>query len=362
MAGDAVRARLLPPLLALALGACAHASPPLAVIGYYPGDSAAFRAHRPERLTHIIYSFGHLRGSELFVDTLAARTTIPALVALKRQNPRLRVLLSLGGWTGCATCSVVFESDSGRKLFAASVRRLNDSLGTDGIDLDWEYPVIPGPPGHRYVPWDRESFTALVRALRAALGPGAEITFAAGGFSDYLTQAIDWAAVVPVVDRVHLMTYDLVHGYSKETGHHTPLRSTRRQPESVEHALHLLDSLGVPRAKVALGAAFYARVFGGVDSAGGGRYQAAWFARGVSWRDIDAGLAGFTRHWDRDAEAPYAYNPATREYATYDDTTSVRLKTRWARRHGLGGVMFWQLTDDAPSGGLLDAILAEAGR
>jgi chitinase len=43
--------------------------------------------------------------------------------------------------------------------------------------------------------------------------------------------------------------------------------------------------------------------------------------------------------------------------ASYDDSASVRLKTLYALHKGLGGVMFWQLTDDRFfSGGLLDAI------
>jgi chitinase len=43
--------------------------------------------------------------------------------------------------------------------------------------------------------------------------------------------------------------------------------------------------------------------------------------------------------------------------ASYDDTASVRLKTRYAMQKGLGGVMFWQLTEDHFfSDGLLDVI------
>lgn len=348
---------------ALLLAACGGTPRQLAVIAYYPGDSAAFRPYHVAGLTHIIYSFGHIQEGELVLAPDAARRAIPALVALKREQPGLRVLLSLGGWGGCGPCSEAFASDSGRRRFAQSVRRLSDALGTDGIDLDWEYPAIPGYPGHRYTPEDRDHFTALVAALRQALGPRREITFAAGGFTDYLLQSVDWRRVMPLVTRVHLMSYDLVHGYSTTTGHHTPLYSTPGQVESVDHAIHLLDSLGVPRRQVAIGAAFYARIFAGVDSVDGGRYRPGRFARGVSWRGLDAALqAGFVRYWDPVAMAPWAYDAATGEYATYDDTLSVRRKTRYARREGLGGIMFWQLLDDQPSGGLLDAILDEASR
>ncbi len=351
-----------PRLAALALGALLACAPaqPFVVVGYYPGDAGAVDAYPVGDLTHLIYSFGHLRGAELALDSVAARTTVPALVGLKRRHPKLKILLSLGGWGGCGPCSEVFATDSGRRVFARSVRRLGDSLGTDGIDLDWEYPAIPGFPGHRHDPADREHFTALVIALREALGPGREITFAAGGFTEYLQTSVDWARVMPLVDRVHLMSYDLVHGFSTRTGHHAPLFSTPAQVESVDHAVRLLDSLGVPRRQVVIGAAFYARVFGEVDTVDGGRYRPGRFVRGVSWRDMARGLGpGFVAGWDSVAAAPWAYDAAAREYATYDDPRSVRRKTRYAIERGLGGIMFWQLLDDLPAGGLLEAMTRE---
>ena len=116
-----------------------------------------------------------------------------------------------------------------RQEFARSVKELNDYFNTNGIDLDWEYPVIEGYPGHPFQPGDKQHFTALVSALRAQLGSTNEISFAAGGFEKYLEQSIDWKAVAPMVDKINLMTYDLVNGNGTITGHHTPLYSTPGQ-------------------------------------------------------------------------------------------------------------------------------------
>jgi chitinase len=41
---------------------------------------------------------------------------------------------------------------------------------------------------------------------------------------------------------------------------------------------------------------------------------------------------------------------------TYDDSVSIALKTKYAMKRKLGGIMFWQLMDDKFSGGLLDII------
>ncbi|WP_425476409.1 hypothetical protein [Paraflavitalea speifideaquila] len=42
--------------------------------------------------------------------------------------------------------------------------------------------------------------------------------------------------------------------------------------------------------------------------------------------------------------------------ATFDDSRSLALKTKYAIDKGLNGIMFWELTLDQPEDGLLDAI------
>lgn len=352
------------PAAALALAGAPTPKPRLAVIAYYAGDATGLRRYPTDKLTHIIYSFLHLQGARLAFDNAQASATVAALVKLKTQHPQLKVMLSLGGWTGCPTCSQVFATQQGRATFAASVKEQLRVTHTDGIDLDWEYPAIAGPPGHRFAPEDRHNFTLLVQALRATLGSQYEISFAAGGFPAYLRHSVEWPAVMAVVDRVNLMSYDLVNGYSTTTGHHTPLRATPQQRESVADGVRFLDSVGVAPGKIVIGAAFYARVFGQVAPAANGLYQSGSFRRAINYRDFGDSLSaaqGFTQYWDSTAQAPYAYNPRRQEFATFDNARSLQLKARYAQAKHLGGVMFWELTCDAPQHGLLDK-LYEAAR
>ena len=313
-------------------------------------------------MTHIIFSFCHLKGNRLSVDNARDTLTIQRLVALKSRNPQLKVLLSLGGWGGCETCSNVFTTDNGRQEFSRSVKELLDYFKADGIDLDWEYPAISGFPGHRFVPEDKPNFTKLVMELRKAIGTKNEISFAAGGFSKFLEESIEWKKVMPLLDRVNLMTYDLVHGYSTVTGHHTPLYSTPQQKESADNAIHYLDSIGIPLNKLVIGAAFYARIFENVDSANNGLYQPGKFKRGVPFKaypTVFSADSGFVYHWDPIARAPWLYNAAQKLFVTFDDTTSMRLKTAYAADKKLNGIMFWQLGEDTYSNGLLDVIYEE---
>lgn len=330
-----------------------------AVIAYYHGGAADAHTFRADQLTHIIFSFMHLQGNELAADDAGDSLTVRRLVDLKQQNPALKVLLSLGGWGGCATCSPVFATERGRLEFAASVKRLLLEYHADGIDLDWEYPAIEGYPGHAYDAADRRHFTLLVQALRRELGPACEISFAAGGSNDFFDHSIDWAAVMPLVNRVHVMTYDLVSGFSTRTGHHTPLYSTPEQILSADYAVRYLDSLGVPKSKIVIGAAFYARVWENVPDINRGLYQPGKFKSFVAYRSIDETLRpgnSFTFYRDSTAQAPYAYSAALGQFATFDDRRSVAEKMRYVRRHKLGGLMFWQLGGDRPAGGLLQAI------
>ncbi len=329
------------------------------VIAYYAGGPEQVDSFPIEKLTHIIFSFSHLKGNQLHINTARDTATIEKLVSLKNRNPNLKVILSLGGWGGCASCSDVFSSKSGRKEFAKSVKKLSQYFHTDGIDLDWEYPAIEGFPSHKYQPADKQNFTSLIDQLRKKLGNRYEISFAAGGFKQFIEESIEWKKVMNKVNRVNLMTYDLVNGFDTSTGHHTPLYSTPFQTESTGHAVSLLVNAGIPKDKIVIGAAFYARVWENVSDSAFGLYQIGKYKKNVDFKNFETQLSvdsGFVYHWDEVANAPYIYNPAKKLFATYDNKNSIRLKTEYVVDQGLNGIMFWQLAYDTFENGLLDVI------
>jgi chitinase len=331
-----------------------------AVIGYYGGGkSSLLDSFATEKLTHILFSFCHLQGNRLFVSNERDTAAIRHMVELKNKNPRLKVILSMGGWGGCRTCPMVFATPEGRNEFVSSVKELTDYFHTDGIDLDWEYPALTNVPGYPFSPEDKDHFTLLIKRLRKKLDRSTEISFAAGGFTQYLTTSIDWKQVAPRVNYINLMTYDLVGGYDTVSGHHTPLYSTPQQVESTDNAVRYLQSIGVPASKLVIGAAFYARIFENVDSINNGLYRPCRFRNGVSYHDQARALStdsGYVFHWDPIAQAPYMYNAQKRFFVTFDDTLSVRLKTKYAMDRRLGGIMFWELPEDKFTDGLLDVI------
>jgi chitinase len=332
------------------------------VIAYYTGDDKLINEYDVTKLTHIIYSFCHLKNGKLNVDNAQDSTTIKSLVLLKTINPKLKIMLSLGGWGGCAPCSDVFSTAQGRSAFAKSVKEVNDYFKTDGIDLDWEYPAIEGVPGHQYQLADRANFTELIKILRTTLGKNNELSFAAGGFTKFLDESIEWKIVMPLVDRVNIMSYDLVNGYSKVTGHHTPIYSRSKNDQSTNKAVNYLLKLGIPSEKLVIGAAFYTRVWKNVAAINHGLYQSGEHTQGVSYKEYATTLTpekGWNYFWDSKTKAAYWYNPKEKMFATGDDISSVTAKTTYAIKNKLGGIMFWELTLDTPRDGLLEAINRE---
>lgn len=343
-------------LISIALLSSAQSPKDFTIIAYYSAGPEQVDSLPAEKLTHIIYSFCHLSGNKLTVSSGRDSLTIKKLVALKKRNPKLKVILSLGGWGGCKTCSDVFSTKEARKEFSESVLELNRYFQTDGLDLDWEYPTIEGYPGHAYKLEDKANFTTLLKQLRKTMGPTYELSFAAGGFQKFLEESVDWKAVMKLCDRVNVMTYDLVHGYSTVTGHHAALYSNPLQKESTDNAVQYLIKIGVPRNKIVIGAAFYARVWENVAPENNGLYQTGKFKMGINYKTFPSTLKDFQLYWDETSQAPYGYNASEKLFATYDDEKSITLKTKYVVDQKLNGIMFWELSLDTYKDGLVDCM------
>ena len=329
------------------------------VIAYYFGSPTALDSFDIKKVDEIIFSFGRLQGNQFHIRNARDTATIQKMVAMKSINPSLKVVLSLGGWGGCETCSDVFSSRRDSKEFAKGFKQLSAYFKTDGIDLDWEYPAVSGFPGHKFKADDKQHFTRLVKFLRRSLGKDAELSFAAGVSKRVMEAGMEWQKVMKKADRVNLMSYDLAGQGTPNTAHHTLLYSTARQAVSTDYAVQYLLNLGIPSDKIVIGAAFYGKIWENVSDSANGLYQPASFKGAVSYKNMVnqyTSEQGFNYFWDDQAKAPYLYNSAQKLFVTYDDKRSIQAKTQYAIDRKLSGIMFWQLTEDTFEDGLLDAI------
>jgi len=306
------------------------------------------------RLTHINLAFGVLKDSLLDMSHLPHIGEVRRIRAL---NPQLKVVLSVGGW-GAGGFSTMARTAASRAAFADSCLRSVEEHGLDGVDIDWEYPC-DGSAEIDHDPSDRENFTLLLQALRDALGRERIVSIAAGA-GHYFIEGTQMDRVAAVCDYVQLMTYDLRSGFQREAGHHTCLYTSPgdRLNGSVQASVEDFLAAGVPREKVVIGAAFYARRWDGVPDVNHGLFQmsATVGQYGAGYAQLEAEFIdknGFTRYWDDDAKAPFLFNGSS--LISYDDPESIRLKCKYLKREGLRGIMYWEHGSD-PSRRLLTAM------
>ena len=404
----AVLATTLGLVAAPALGASSEPSPAVSVaagkvnLGYFVQWGVYQRNYHVKnietsgsaaKLTHINYAFGNVTNGQCAIgdsyadydkfydsassvdgttdtwDAGALRGNFNQLRKLKAMHPGLKVLFSFGGWTWSGGFSDAALTPDSRRRFVNSAVDFVRAHDLDGFDVDWEYPGQPGY-GNTHRAEDRQTFTALMAELRAALdaegaahGRAYLLTFAAGASSSFIEHT-ELAKVQSSVDFVNLMTYDFrVAEVDGVAGHHANLfdAPADAKQRSADRAVREFLAAGVPAGKLVMGVPFYGRGWGEVSPQSNGLYQSGKplaprmdltygaLATGVIGRD------GFVRFWDETAQAPYLWNAARRVFITYEDPESLRLKTRYIREHGLAGAMFWQYGED-PTGALLGAL------
>ncbi len=98
---------------------------------------------------------------------------------LRKQNPELKVLLSVGGW-GARGFSAAAATAENRAIFIRSALQVIEQYRLDGIDLDWEYPVNGAWGLVASQPADRDNFTPLLKELHQAFGHKKLVTIAVG--------------------------------------------------------------------------------------------------------------------------------------------------------------------------------------
>jgi chitinase len=356
------------------LAGCATAEPlhgqeGVRVIAYVAGWSMPPHI-AAEKLTHINFAFARIdrEGRAVFEDAGLARA-LESLVALKSRNPRLKVIISIGGWEADGFSDAAL-TDASRRVFASSVVDLIRAHRADGADIDWEYPG-QGVAGIEYRAEDKQNFTRLLKALRDALDAASTADGRVGGDRYVLTIAsadreyfdhTEMDRVHEYLDWINVMSYDFFNSLTSTTGHHAGLYASEHaapRDRNGDASIRQHLAAGIPREKLVLGAAFYGRGFEGVKADHQGLHQPYERYEGDhSYRELVEkfiGRRGFVRHWDEGAKAPFLWNRETSTFITYEDPESLRAKVQYVRDERLGGMMFWELGQDR-DGELLDVI------
>ncbi|WP_315818523.1 glycoside hydrolase family 18 protein [Paraflavitalea speifideaquila] len=258
-------------------------------------------------------------------------------MALKRINPDLKILISVGGWTWSKNFSDAVLTDTSTLNFTQSTVDIVSKYQLDGVDIDWEYPGMLGD-NNKYRPEDRQGYTNLFKALRERLdvlgkqtGKYYLVTTAIGGSREFL-QHTQMEEAQKYLDYINLMSYDFDGTYDNMSSHHSNLMSPANMPYiySADVCIQNLKRVGVDLKKVVMGIGFYGkgRVVASTDN--NGLYQIpVRSARGGGYTYLKDSLVnqkGYVRYWDAPSKAPYLFNAEKKIFIGYDDEESVKAK------------------------------------
>jgi chitinase len=333
------------------------------IIGYVGGYRGLYDSTmvNPSKLTHINYAFVDVRGNRACLGKIKTDTVnFRNLLKLKKINPDLKILISIGGWGGSKNFSDAVLTDTARDGFAASAVEIVRKYNLDGVDIDWEYPNDIGD-GNVFRPEDKHNFTLMFEKLRLHLdtlqkqsGRKMLLTAAVGGFSRFI-KLTEMGLASKYLDYVSLMTYDFAQDSLHIVLHHTNLYASKGYQTlcSADMAVKDFMAAGVPADKLVVGVAFYGHTLTAADSAKTilGAQTAAVKVRGGGGgytfiKDSLINKKGFKYFRDNDAKAPYLYNKQTRQFITFDDEWSIKNKCQFVEKNGLAGVMFWEYSSD----------------
>lgn len=264
------------------------------------------------------------------------RGSINMLAKLKRNNPALKVSMSIGGWGTSHLFRAVMSTKSKMENFISSALELCQKHQFDGIDIDWEYPENAT---------EAHQLTELLKALRHRLGTSYLITVAAPAARDKIN-TLEVLEMDKYLSFWNLMCYDFTGTWSGKTGYHSNLFGHNGDNElncnDVVQA-YLTQGVSSPR-KLVLGMPNYGRSF-----------QCDSGTIACSFNGCGAGEEGIIPYKslpigkeevDSRMVSAYCYDKEKKTLVVYDNPQTVRIKAMYIKLNNLGGGMWWESCGD----------------
>ena len=321
-------------------------------------------------LTHINYAHGRFadptNGTGGIVITESKQAPLSKVVDLKKVNPRLKVMLMIGGWGMHADgFSEMAKSPAKRTEFCQSVKSLIDQHKLDGVDIDWEYPT-KSAEGTGADPNDDVNFNLVLKELRETLGTSKIISFASSSSAKY----VKWETAIKYIDYVNVMTYDMG---AAPNGHNSPLHKSQKfKDRSWDESAQAHVDKGVPRNRQVMGVPFYGKSEKPPEDENSEAYKQykarKIFDYSVKYKEIAEVLQKGTykgnplarkvfRRWEPTSMVPYLVDETETNVLSYDDPESVEAKGTYVKTNGHLGAMFWEYRGDTDNNVLLKALV-----
>jgi len=283
-------------------------------------------------MTRIIYAFATpLEDGSLDIHALKH----PAQLVRAAHRNNVEVYFSIGGGSGksdyFASISVNKEK---RQRFVKQVVEYCQEYCFDGVDIDWE--KWNYDENNKPIRLEQKGLIMLLHDLKKALKPlkkqiSVDVYASIWGGQNYLDEVVDYA------DQIHIMAYDYSGKWSEPKPHSSVAQAFGWDKSEVTSGVYYWATQRKWAIdKLYLGIPFYGRDFNDKN------------VRGKPYREIIA-------------EYPDADQMDEINNIYYNSPKTVRRKVELAKKKGMGGVMIWELSQDAKGdASLLKNIFEEA--
>lgn len=394
--------------------ACNDPTPGYHSSGYYPSWGMYARQYDAidipiSHINQIYYAFigFDADGTLHLLDSNSDGKQLPVIASLLQRYPYLHASLSFGGWTLSGAFSAMANDSTSLAAFVSNVMDALQQTQFDGVDIDWEYPVLNGAPGEPSysTPQDAEGYANLLVAIRAGLDQLASDNQASGTGPTYYRLSIAgaggvdklqtinklaptaWARISKAVDVVNVMSYDF-HGAFDE-GNESPynvadfMAAMETSPVDpfysnflyrqydVVSPIAMYQELGFTSKQISVGLPAYGRLVmvdnvstnfglyqtitgtpsGQYDSTGVFDYRCIQERDCHGYQELPSDMTFINPNDNLLANAshtPWGYSNSTSTFLTYDNAESVQYKVCWAMQQQLFGYMIWDMSGDFP--------------
>ncbi|KAJ3011439.1 UNVERIFIED_CONTAM: hypothetical protein HDU68_001674 [Siphonaria sp. JEL0065] len=268
------------------------------VIGYWTNWSPYSRAENSiDKLdltgfSAINYAFMNVDASGALVhfDPAMDEKWLPKFTGLRSKYPKLRTVISIGGWSGSEHFSTVAKSASLTKTFVKNVHTFLDTNNFDGVDIDWEYPGGGGIKCNAVDKNDAAYLVNLLKALRTELGKTRSISLAVSAEVSHYVDAAGNQRIPDILkyaNYAQVMTYDFYGSWVPNSDFNSPVGLPGKtdpqqpavnnkgysQPLSQKGAIAAWIKAGAKAAQLTNGLAFYGRSWSVQSNKNNGLYQ-----------------------------------------------------------------------------------------
>ncbi|XP_073906876.1 chitinase-3-like protein 2 [Castor canadensis] len=313
----------------------------------------------PFLCSHLIYSFASISNNKVIINDKNEAMLYQTINSLKTKNPKLKILLSVGGYLfGSKGFHPMVDSSTTRLEFINSVILFLRSHNLDGLDVSWIYPDRK----------DNTQFAMLIHELAEAFQKDSVkstkerllLTSGVSAGRQMIDNSYQIKKLADDLDFINLLSFDFHGSWEKPlvTGHNSPLRKGQldRGTSSyynVEYAVGYWIHKGMPAEKVIMGIPTYGHSFtlasantaiGAPASSSGAAGPITKSPGDLAYYEICQFLQGAKITRLQDQQVPYAVKG--NQWVGYDDVESVETKVQFLKNLNLGGAMIWSIDQD----------------